>query len=160
MASEYSVTIRMEPFFQRFLCAQFDQERNDVFVFPARHDFNKLLSFLVQPVPADYKPLDYGEWTFRILLPHMEHKNVAVYNYLSQKGQRTFMNRVRGYMNMLFHDEMSKAVFGHGMTRIEVVDHLADSFGFTTDDYDRLLKEFHRWRNAETMRRKRRKEKV
>jgi hypothetical protein len=160
MASDYTTTIKLDPFFQRFLRTQFEQERDDVFVFPARHDFNALLAFLVQPVPSDYKTPDFGKWTFRVALPYMEYKNVNVYNYLSKKAQQTFSNKVRRYMNRLFHDELGEAVCRYGLTRTEALDHLVDTFGFLPEDYDRLLKEYQRWRKAENMRRLRRRKKV
>lgn len=159
MASDYTTTIRLDPFFQRFLRTQFEQKDDAVFVFPPRHDFNNLLSFLVQPVPSDYKTPDYKDWTFRILLPNMEHKNVQVYNYLSKKAQQTFSNKVRRYMNRMFHDELGEAVCRYGLTRIEAIDHLTDTFGFLPEDQDRLLKEYQRWRKAENMRRFRKKKK-
>lgn len=157
MASEYTTTIRLDPFLQRFLCAQFDQEPGKVFTFPAKHDFNALLAFLVQPVPGDYKHPDYGDWTFRVALPYMEHKNVEVYNYLSQKAQRTFSNTIKRYMKHLFHDELGEAICNHGLTRVEAIDHLADSFMFEAQDYDRLLKEYQRWKKMEQMRKFRRR---
>jgi hypothetical protein len=157
MASEYTTTVKLDPFFQRFLRAQFEQENDDVFVFPSRHDFNALLAFLVQPVPGDYSPPNYGDWTFRIALPHMEHKNVETYNYLPVKAQQTFSNKVRRYMNRQFHDELGEAICRHGFTRTEAIDYLAYSFGFLAEDYDRLLKEYQRWRKAENMRKWRRR---
>lgn len=157
MASEYYTVTKLDPFLQRFLCAQFDQKQGEVFTFPPRHDFNSLLTFLVQPVPEDYKTQDYGDWTFRVALPHMEHKNVEVYNYLSQKAQRTFSNYIKRYMKRLFHDELSEAICNHGLTRIEAIDHLSDVFMFMPQDYDRLLKEYQRWRKKENMRKSRRK---
>ena len=160
MASEYTTIIKLDPFFQRFLCAQFDNEFGQAFKFPPKHDFNRLLSHLVQPCPVDYRTPDYGESMFRIHLPNMEHKDVSYYNYLSKAAQTTFINSIRRYWSMLYHDDLTRSVKQLGLTRMEAIDHLMDEFGFSGEDYDRLIKEYQRWYKTETMRRYRKRVRV
>jgi len=153
MPSEYTVTLSMEPFLQRFLCFQFGRVMGSDFAFPNRHDFNRLLEFMLMPCPNDYKPRNYGENQFRIVIPMMQHKNVATFNYLSETRQGVFCNKVRRYMYMLFHEQLTEAILQQGYTRIEAIDHLREESGFTPDDYDRLVKEYQRWTKKEYNRR-------
>jgi hypothetical protein len=43
---------------------------------------------------------------------------------------------------------------------MEAIDHLMDEFGFSGEDYDRLIKEYQRWYKTETMRRYRKRVRV
>lgn len=157
MPSDFTATLNLEPFFQRFLTAHFNKESGEVFSFPAKHDGNILLEHIVSKNPPGAKPQSYGENTFRVLLPYSEFKNPAVYNYVSETRQAIFRSWVRRYMNMLFHDRLTRSVKKLKLTRIEAIDDLKDEFGFLPCDTDRLLKEYMRWYKCENMQKYRRK---
>lgn len=158
--SDYTVTVRLEPFLQRFLKAQFEQSSGQNFKFPARHNFNTMLEFMVTKQPKDFLPPDYGEDTFRIELPTMEYKNVAVHNYLSEKRQIILCKKIKEFMYMKFNFQLSEAIRRYNMTREQAIDFLMEEFGFIPDDYDRLLKEYQRWLKMEQHRRYSQKKKL
>lgn len=159
MASEITTTIKLDPFYQRFLCFNFPQEDGmpqkfgKAFEFPARNDFSTWIGFSVSRCPEDYRTPQYGEHEFRIRIPYLEHKNPEYFNFISEKRQRIFKRMVHDYMAMLFHDELKKAIDKFGYNRMEAIDHLQEEFGFTPDDYDRLLKEYQRWMKKRQMQR-------
>lgn len=145
MGSDYTTIVKLEPFYQRFLRANFRQEEGKPFSFPVRNDFSTWIGFSVMRRPHPFDFPDYGESRFEIVIPYLEHKNPAFYNYLSEKRQRTFRRMVYDLMKMLFHIELKQAIDKYGYTRIEAIDHLTEEFGFLPEDYDRLVKEYQRW---------------
>jgi hypothetical protein len=140
----------MDPFYQQFLRAQF-QCYDPIFKFPKAHDLLlRLETFLSKP-PASYRPKDYGEKTFRIMIPYMEHKNPEVYNYLSDSMQRHFERRVREYFRDLIHQHISVMRRG-GFTRKEIIDTFMEDHNLDSRYYDRIEREHKRYMNAEAVR--------
>jgi len=150
MPSEYTTTVSLEPFYQRFLRANFkrngeDQKEGEPFMFPLRDDFSMWLGRALNRCPSDYTPPNYGENEFRIVIPYNEYKNPASYNYISAKRQIPFRRLVHQYLFSLFHEQLKDLVERLHYTRSEAIDHLQEEFGFVPDDYDRLVKEYQRW---------------
>ena len=64
------ITICLDRHYQRFLRAKF-KCRKETFEFPQRHKFNTILEHFVTEAPDNYEDVDYGERSFKILLPEM-----------------------------------------------------------------------------------------
>lgn len=160
MASGYFVTIKLEPFYQQFLRQQFSQH-DIVFTFPAKHDLVKRLEAFLTKAPDNYKPAPRTEATFMISLPYMEHKSVAVYNYISAEKNRLFNSRVREYFHLVFHDHIIR-YRKEGFYRKEIISIFLDDFKIEPKYSDRIEKEFNRYLKKEKNRRynKKKSEKV
>jgi hypothetical protein len=155
MASGIICTMKLDPFYQAFLRSQFNVEE-EVFEFPKGHDLLIRLEAFVTRTPVNYRAQDYGENTFRINLPHMEHKNVLYYNYLSDKKQTLFATRIRNYYQAIIHEEISKQI-SKGFQKDETIICLMEDFNIPSKYEDRIKRDYSRWKLAESQRRFRRK---
>lgn len=151
MASEYFVTIKLEPFYQHFLRQHFSQH-DTLFAFPPKHDLLKRLQAFLTKTPDNYKPLSQNETTFSISLPFMEHKNVAVYNCITAEKNNLFASRVREYFHLVFHDYISR-YRKEGFYRNEIISIFMDDFKIEPKHSDRIEKEFNRYLQKERFRR-------
>jgi len=151
MPSGIITTMKLDPFYQQFLRAQF-HNADIVFRFPPRHDLLMRLECFLTKTPLNYKRQDYGENTFRIELPYMEHKDVMYYNYLSENSQALFAQRVKDFYRMIVH-ELFADYRRKGFFKTEIVYLIIEDFSFTTSDYDRILKDFNRFVACEKSRR-------
>jgi hypothetical protein len=160
MAKEHFCIIKLDPFYQAFLRARFEQtNQNGVFVFDKGHDLSLLLQFLVKPKPVDYKPTDYGVSSFRIAIPAMEHKNPATYNYLSEERQLILVKRIMRYWKMISHDVIAEAR-RRGVDKKEIVYMMLDELDLPEYYSDRIEREYSRYLHEERNRKYLRQKKV
>lgn len=151
-------TTKLDPFYQMFLRNQF-QEFEPVFKFPKATDLQRRLEVFLQKPPKDYRPQDYGEWTFKIMIPRMEHKNADTYNYLSKQMQKLFEDRVRSYFRDLMHNHISR-LRRAGFNRKEIIIAFMEDYNIDMKYYDRIEKDHKRYMNAEAVRRYKHKEPI
>lgn len=160
MPSEYTVTVNVEPFVRRFLYAHFNEKADRPFAFPSRHKFNRLIEDLLFKPPLDYRKQDYCDNTMEFVIPHLEFKNEAVYNYMPESMQRVFNRRISIYITDIFELKFRNLIRNQGMTKEEAISNLQFEFGFLPEDNDRLIKHYYRWIRSEYNRKYRRKKKI
>lgn len=152
MSSGRYVTIKLDPYYQVFLRAHFNQYEQ-VFSFPKSHDLLIRLEYYLSPVPKDFIPQpDTNAENFRIAIPYMEHKNPDYYNYLSEKAQSLFVSRIRKYYNIIIHEEISEAR-RKGFRKNEIVLKIMEDFTLTNFSEDRMKRDYTRYLTAERFRR-------
>lgn len=156
MSSGIFCTIKLDPFYQRFLRKQFD-DFNPVFNFPKGHDLSLRFQFYLSTKSAS-KPDKYGIEEFRIEVPYMEHKSPLYYNYMSPNFQHKFQSRVREFWRDVSHELLGKWN-RYGFNREECIQKLMEEFDFTPDDEERVRREWKRYRETERLRRFRNKNK-
>lgn len=142
--------IRLDPFYQAFLMARFNQigVNNGVFVFDKGHDLSLLLQFLLKPKPPGYKQPNYGADTFRIAVPAMEHKNPVTYNYLSEERQQVLVKRIMGYWKLVSHDVIAEGR-RRGVPKKDMVYLLLDEMDLPEYYADRIEREYSRYLHEE-----------
>ena len=154
MPSGIYTTISLDPFYQEFLRAQFNQ-KNLVFTFPKGHDLLLRVERYLTTPPIDFKPVTYGPETFRIELPFMEVKNPNVHFYISDRKQKIFTARVRDYFREIFHEEMRK-YRSKNFNKNEAIICFLEDFNISEIYEDRLVKAYNRYIDIERARRFRR----
>ena len=157
MPSGIYTTINMDPFFQEFLRAQFNQW-DPVFTFPKGHDLLIRMERYLTAPPSDFKPIAYGNETFRVELPWMEHKNPSVHFYMSDRKQKMFSARVRDYFREIFHEEIRK-YRSKNFNKNEAIICFMEDFKISEQFEDRLVKAYNRYMDLERARRFRRYQK-
>lgn len=159
MPSGIYTTIRLDPFYQEFLRAQFNQF-DPVFTFPKGHDLLlRLERFLAKP-PADFKPhlIDFKEETFRIEIPFMEIKDPVYYFHMSDRKMKLFSQRIRDYFREIFHEEIRK-YRSKNFNKNEAIICFMEDFHISEKYEDRLIKAYNRYIDLERHRRFRRRKK-
>lgn len=146
MASNVYVTFRLDPFYQTFLRAYFDQYEL-LFEFPKRNEFNILLEFLVMKQPATQKKMEYGDESFNVRLQNMEYKNVVVYNYISKAGHKAFIERVEDLFKLIFHKHVDQAIHRAGLKKKAAIHLFMDKYEMGEYNSDRLTKNYQRYEN-------------
>ena len=153
-------TIKLDPFYQAFLFKQFGfSELAPIFEFPKGHDLSLRFQFCLSRAPYKYKGEDHGEWSFKIEIPYMEHKDPKYYRYMSPTMQGIFHKRVRSFWKDVSHEIIGKEKRA-GYEKEEIIEKLMEDFGFDERFRDRVRREYSRYLQAERNRRFRRKEKV
>lgn len=141
--------IRLDPFYQAFLRARFDQTgSNTAFEFNKGHDLSLLFQFLLKPKPAGCKLPIYGPETFKIAIPAMEHKNPATYNYLSEERQQVLVKRIMGYWKLVSHDVIAEGR-RRGVPKKDMVYLLLDEMDLPEYYADRIEREYSRYLHEE-----------
>ena len=154
MPSGIYTTIQLDTFFQEFLRAQFNQF-DPVFTFSKGHDLLLRMERYLTSPPEDFKPVSYGDETFRIELPYMEHKNPNVHFYMSDRKQKLFSARVRDYFREIFHEEIRK-YRSKNFNKNEAIICFMEDFKISEQYEDRLIKAYNRYMDIERARRFRR----
>jgi hypothetical protein len=149
------ITVKLDPFYQEFLRGQFNWY-DPVFTFPKGHDLLKRLEYYLTVPPKDFKLDDFGEETFRIEIPRMEHKDPDCYTFLSEQKNKLFANAVRDYYRVIFHAEIGKAI-KDGIPKSDMIFCLMDDYNISRDYEDRIIKDFDRYLKSERLRRYRRR---
>jgi len=164
MASQYYVTIKLDPHYQRFLRSQFLCD-SEIFEFPARHYFNTVLEHFVVTRRNGYEEPRTDEFTFKIMLPNFERKNPAFFHYLTEVKEGVFRAKIKEYYDWIIQDRISKLMSQKekmadgrviGLDRQQCTLVLIDEFGFNMDDkdsFDRIYKLYSRFRQKERNRR-------
>jgi hypothetical protein len=151
MPSGIYTTLRLDPFYQEFLRAQFNQW-NPVFTFPKGHDLLLRLERYLTTPPIDFKLIEFGEESFRVEIPYMEIKNPNVYFYLSDKKMKLFNQRTRDYFREIFHEEIRK-YRSKNFNKNEAIICFMEDFRISERYEDRLIKAYNRYMEIERMRR-------
>jgi hypothetical protein len=157
MPSGVYTTIALDPFLQEFLRAQFNQY-DPVFTFSKGHDLLLRLERYLTIPPRDFKPVEYGQETFRIEIPYMELKNPSVHFFISDRKQKIFSSRVRDYFREIFHDEMRKSR-SRNESKKEAIICFMEDYRISDEYEDRLVKAYNRYMEIERQRRFRRRRK-
>ena len=164
MASNYYLTMRLEPHYQRFLRSQFMCE-SEIFEFPPRHYFNTVLEHFVVTKRNSYKEHPNDEYAFKIMLPNFERKNPAFFHYLTEVKEGIFKAKIKDFYDWIIQDRISKLMSqkekledGRVLTldRQQCTLVLIDEFGFDAeekDSFDRLYKLYTRFKQRERNRR-------
>lgn len=146
MASGVLTSFKLDPFFQQFLRAYFNQDADAVFSFPKGHDLLRRLEVLLRPVPDDYKPRRQSYQLFHIELPYMRYKNPRTHNYLSETNSKIFARNIRDFFKTVFHEKMQE-YRNAGFDYKDCVFIFMDEYDLPVDATDRLIKDFQRYRN-------------
>lgn len=146
-------TIKLDPFYQAFLCRQFGYiETAPVFAFPKGHDLSLRFQFYLSVPPRNYQTPDYGDWTFKIEIPFMEHKSANYYRFMSQKQQANFQARIRAFWKDVSHEIIGKEKRA-GFLKEEIIQKLMEDFGFEENYRDRIRRDYSRYLQSERNRR-------
>ncbi len=138
-------TIKLDPFYQAFLFRQFGYDSSDpVFSFPKGNELQKYFKEFLSIPPLAYRGEDHGGWTFKIEIPHMEHKNPKSYRYISEKQQGNFQSRVRGVWQLVAYESFKKDKL-LGLSKNEIIQKLMDDFDFEEKYRDRIDREYSRY---------------
>ena len=143
MSSGVICTIKLDPFYQRFLKMQFDVH-GPVFCFPKGHDLGTRFQFYLSTGGIE-KPEKPGPFDFKIEIPYMEHKSPLYYNTMSPNFQQKFQSRIREFWRDVSHELMGKWS-RMGFTKEECIMKLIEEFGFTPDEEERVRREWKRYR--------------
>ena len=140
------VTIRLDPFLQQFLRGYFECDEV-VFSFPRQSGKCWLpIAFktaLWYP-PRNYKPLSFGEETFRIEIPEMKDKDPEYHNYISERANAEFSQAVRLFYNSVsysFFDEAKCARYGPKA----IISMLIDRYSIDAIYEDRIARDYSRY---------------
>lgn len=144
MSTGVICTMKLDPFYQAFLRARFEQIGDGVFSFPKGHDLSLMLQFLLKPKPRDFDCSEWGEWAFRIEVPFMEHKNPQTYNYLSEARTIVLTSRIMRYWKFLAHDIITEAR-RRGMQKKEIIYFLLEEMDIPVFYSDRIEREYSRY---------------
>lgn len=175
MASPILVTLKLDPFYQRFLRSYYNCEE-PVMEFPCREDFNILLAHLVGKTPKiksgeKLEKKDFGEYTFIVALPYIEHKDVFYYNHFSERSLQIFQTKVYDFFKMIFHGDLNHSVHNLGIPKNDAIRLFMEKYNLLVDDEDRikkgyyryekrLLTEFYRWNQKKRVQKHRKYKKI
>jgi hypothetical protein len=160
MASQYFVTIKLDPHYQQFLRSHFACD-SAIFEFPAKHYFNGILEELLGLRREGHVEGAEDERTFKILLPNFARKNPAFFRYLSETRESVLKGEIKKYYDravtkklheLLSHKEVSLTNKAQRMDRIKCTMLLIDEYGFNDgdkDSFDRLYKLYTRYTSNE-----------
>lgn len=151
MAKDNFCVIKLDPFYQAFLRARFNNDgenANGVFYFDKGHDLSLLLQFLVKPKPIGAKLQHYGSETFKIGIPAMEHKNPKTYCYLSDDRQMILVKRIMRYWKLVSHDCITEAR-RRGINKKDIVYMLLEELDLPEFYSDRIEREYSRFLHEE-----------
>lgn len=150
MGKDNYCQIRLDPFYQAFLRARFDQlnSNNGMFEFDKGHDLSLMFQFLLRPKPPGYKQPLYGAEAFKIRIPAMEHKNPQTYCYLSDDRQQLLIKRIMRYWKMVSHDIIAEGR-RRGIQKKDLVYMLLDEMDLPEYYSDRIEREYSRFLHEE-----------
>jgi hypothetical protein len=152
MSSQIYCTLKLDPFYQAFLRARFQQPAGEPFRFSKGHDLSLFFQAMLRPVPPGHKDPDYGQSAFVVEVPWMEHKSAETYRYVSQERNVMFCSRVMRYWKMVSHDIISQAR-RLGMEKKEVIFFLLEELEIPLQYSDRVEREYSRYKQEERQRR-------
>ena len=94
MPSQYFITIRLDPHYQRFLRSRY-KCKLEIFEFTARNYFNILLRESVITKPPDFIEKEVNDYSFKIALPNFRKKNVKYYKYLTKNEEAKLVREIK-----------------------------------------------------------------
>jgi hypothetical protein len=152
MPSGIFCTVRLDPFYQAFLRARFEQPPGEPFRFSKGHDLSLFFQAMLRPLPPDHPEPDHGENAFVIEIPWMEHKNPQTYRWISPERNVMFCGRVMRYWKLISHDIIAQAR-RLGMEKKEVIFFLLEELEIPLQYSDRVEREYSRYLQEERQRR-------
>jgi hypothetical protein len=138
MKDRLTIKIKIKPHFKQFLLSVYGKK--EPLYFPKKDKFNDLLCLLLAKPPLDYNPKLNGSDTIEIIIPYFENLNIMSYNYLSQRSQKTFVNRVKKRFWVTFEDFMDTCF----RRNINVTDSIALFIEKYNLDYDEKIEDILR----------------
>ncbi|MDA3912266.1 MAG: hypothetical protein PF448_13010 [Bacteroidales bacterium] len=146
MASGIITSIQLDPFYQRFLRNYFEHT-GIVFEFPKNHELSKVFCLLLTRPPLDPEPRDVKkEWEFKIDIPFMQHKNVMYNHYISARANISLAKKIHEFYMLVAHEELIR-FRNQGFQHTECIDLFIDKYNLWFENYDRVLKDWQRYRN-------------
>jgi len=142
--TKLNVTIELDTFYQEFLKSYFKTKKGATFAFPKRHELNQILELGLQKQPKNYKPKDYGQKTFKILIPYISWKDVRTYNYISKRIEIVLRRHIISFFRIIFHEEMNKLATLN-LQKKERVEIFIVNYNINPKYYDRLIKDYQRY---------------
>lgn len=141
-------TAYIDPFYQNFLKEMFDQRNSAVIEFPKNHILQKSLVLLLKPHPEIPEfPDNYNKaWKCAISVPYSQEKDPYYFNYISKRGNNLLSSKIRDFYMIIAHDEMIK-YRNQGYEHKDVVVLFMDQYNIDMKYYDRVLKDWQRFRN-------------
>ena len=148
MSSGIITKIKLEPFYQEFLRGYY-RNCEPVFKFP-RHDCDELglaLKFinLLTPAPDDFKPENFGKDEFLIEVPDFHDRDPFYCNYISPCRNEKFIKKVDEQQKNHFHERLAQ-LRNTGFEYQDCIDIYMDELQINQQYFDRLLKDYSRWR--------------
>jgi hypothetical protein len=144
MSSGIYCTLKLDPFYQAFLRSRFQVPDDQVFRFSKGHDLSLFFQAMLRPAPPHFEDPDFGEDTFIVEIPFMEHKNPATYRYVSPERMVMFSSRVMRYWKMIAHDIISQAR-KMGMEKKEIIFYLLEELEIPLQYSDRVERDYSRY---------------
>lgn len=139
-----TVRIRMEGYLQRYLIHLYGGEgySGGPITFPRKNDYNRLLINLVCKPPKNFRPDTQG---VEITLRRNNLKNVDVYNYLSRRKKRDFIEEIRKDFRLDFKRFVSEKL-DEGYTRKSAIIIFMETYRLIEDEnlYDALYRRLSR----------------
>jgi len=149
MSTGICCKIKLDPFLQEFLRG-FYSCSSIVFKFPKENQdelhLAKKFNDLLDSPPADFKPDDFGDKTFMIEVPYIENRDPFYWNYLSKTSNEKLSKKIfeayRDYYYDFIREKRSKGWCEYK----DIVDLFIDKMRLNQKYYDRLTKDYQRWR--------------
>lgn len=148
------IELRLDPFYQTFLRAHF-QQNEIVFEFPKAHPLVIKLEYLLSKNPPDFKPSPTDPTDneiFKIAIPNMEYKNADYYNYLSDKSKKHMVLAIKDFYKFIVNEEIIRAR-NKGIPKLMIVDKIIEDFNLTEFDPERISRAYTRFLKTEYNRR-------
>jgi hypothetical protein len=154
------ITVQLDPFYQSFLRSFFNC-RKRFMEFPIDDDLEYCISSLLKPIPEGYSNEWNNEWNFNVEIPLRTWQSNSANWMLTPEGKKIFAQRVKGMFDYEFHDEVQKLVSQKKRKWLlkEAIEFFMEKFDIpvTTTNYERLAKDFQRWRNRKYVKQHRKK---
>lgn len=138
MKDRLTVKVKIKPHLKQFLLAVYGKK--EPLYFPKKDKLNDLLCLLLSKPPEDYNPKLNGSDTIEIIIPYFENLNIMSYHYLSQRSQKTFVNRIKKRFWVTFEDFMDTCF----RKNINVTDSIALFIEKYNLDYDEKIEDILR----------------
>jgi hypothetical protein len=149
MSSGIFCTIKLDPFLQEFLRGYYNCN-SIVFKFP-REDADELhlakkFNDLFDNPPRDFKPFIFGNWEFRIEIPYQVHKDPFYFNYLSIRTMQILSKKVFDAWRDDYYDFIREKRSKGWHNYKDIVELYMEARRISPEYYDRLIKDYQRWR--------------
>ncbi len=148
------VTVRLDPFYQNFL-RSFYHCNKPFMEFPDGDDLEYCISSLIKEVPKEtlgvIEESEPDESDFKIEIKLRSWQLNADDWYLNREGLKFFASRVSEMFQFEFHEEVKKKVNSKKIRWLQkdAIEHFMIMYNIpiSTTNYERLAKEFQRWKN-------------
>jgi len=149
MSSGIFCKLKLDPFLQEFLRGYYNSN-GLVFKFP-REDCDELrlakkFNDLLTSPPDNFKPQNFGEKEFLIEVPFQENKDPFYFNYITEVGNEKIAKKIFEAYRDYYYDQI-REMRSKGWTEYkDIVEIFMDKLNISRKYFDRLLKDYQRWR--------------